>query len=195
MRKLVVTNMMSLDGYFTGPDDNVMALPFDHMFDAYNAERMREADTLVMGRASYEGFQSYWPPIADSPDAGPAEREVSQFFNTLEKVVVSDSLADPQTGVWGDTTRVVRRADADKVIRDLKNGPGRDIAIFASHVLWNSLLAAGLVDELHLIVGAGTVGAGTPIFETKPMAGFQLQGVRTFEGSNNPILQYTGLSS
>ena len=57
MRKLIVSNIMSLDGYYTGPDNNVMVLPMDQAFDAYNAERLRAADTLLLGRTTYDGFK------------------------------------------------------------------------------------------------------------------------------------------
>ena len=57
MRKLIVSNIMSLDGYYEGPGKNVMVLPLDEAFDAYNAERLRAADTLLLGRVSYDGFR------------------------------------------------------------------------------------------------------------------------------------------
>ena len=50
MRKLIVSNIMSLDGYYEGPGENVMVLPMDEAFDAYNAERLRAADTLLLER-------------------------------------------------------------------------------------------------------------------------------------------------
>jgi dihydrofolate reductase len=68
MRKLIVSNAMSLDGYYTGPDGNVMVLELDSTFDASNAERLRGADTLLLGRRSFEGFKSFWPSMADDPD-------------------------------------------------------------------------------------------------------------------------------
>jgi dihydrofolate reductase len=67
MRKLIVSNIMSLNGYYTGPDNNVMALPMDEAFDAYNAERLRAADTLLLGRTTYDGFRGFWPSVADDP--------------------------------------------------------------------------------------------------------------------------------
>jgi dihydrofolate reductase len=67
MRKLIVCDMMSLDGYYTGPGNNVMVLPMDEAFDAYNAERLRAADTLLLGRVSYDMFRSFWPSVADDP--------------------------------------------------------------------------------------------------------------------------------
>jgi dihydrofolate reductase len=69
MRKLIVTNISSIDGYYEGPGANVIALPMDHGFDAYNAERLGSADTLLLGRRTYELLKSFWPPVADDPEA------------------------------------------------------------------------------------------------------------------------------
>lgn len=77
MRKLIVCNIMSLDGYYEGPGGDVMAMPFDVGFDEYNAERLRSANTLLLGRRSFEGFKSYWPPIAADPDFRPVERDLA----------------------------------------------------------------------------------------------------------------------
>jgi dihydrofolate reductase len=166
MRKLIVTNIVSLDGYYEGPDGNVMVLPMDQSFDAYNAERLRAADTLLLRRNTYEGFKSFWPGMADAPDA--THREISRLDDAIEKLVVSDTLGADQTDPWRDTTRIVRRADAHAQIAELKRGPGRDILVFGSRTLWNDLLKAALVDELHLMVGAVVVGAGTPAFGNPP---------------------------
>ena len=92
MRRLIVSNLMSLDGYYEGPGGNVMVLPLDGAFDAYNLERLRAADTLLLGRTTYDGFRGFWPSVADDPDASPANREISRRDNEIDKVVVSDSL-------------------------------------------------------------------------------------------------------
>lgn len=164
MRKLIVTNIISVDGFYSGPNDDVMAMPFDTTFSDYNLERLRAADTLLLGRRSFEGFRDYWPRIADDPDQPPVEREISRLDNALEKVVISDSLTDADLGPWTDTTRIVRRADAHDAVRELKRGPGREILMFGSHVLWNDLLTVGLVDELHLMIGSAFLGDGVPVF-------------------------------
>jgi len=92
MRKLIVCNIVSLDGFYSGPGGNVMAMPFDGGFSDYNAERLRAADTLLLGRTSYEGFRSYWPAIAGDMSQPAVEREISHLNGAIQKVVVSNSL-------------------------------------------------------------------------------------------------------
>jgi dihydrofolate reductase len=189
MRKLIVANIMSLDGYFDGPGGDVMVMPMDHRFDAYNAERLAAADTLLLGRRSYELFKGFWPPMADSPDSTPVEREVSRLENAIEKVVVSDTITADETDPWRDTTRIIRPPDAQGHIAGLKRGSGRDILVFGSRALWNQLLDAGLVDELHLIVGSVVVGGGTPIFGTSQPR-LRLLDSQTWDGSDNVLVRY-----
>ncbi len=104
---------MSLDGYYTGPGNNVMVLPMDAAFDAYNAERLRAADTLLLGRTTYDGFRGFWPSVADdpAPQWTPTHREISRLDNAIDKAVISDSMTAEQTGPW-QNTRIISRADA-----------------------------------------------------------------------------------
>jgi dihydrofolate reductase len=195
MRKLIVTNIMSLDGFFDGPGGNVMVMPMDERFDEYNAERLAAADTLLLGRRSYELFKGFWPQLADAPDAGPVEREISRLENAMDKVIVSDDLTPDDTDPWRDTTRIVRRQDAHKHVAELKGRTGRGILVFGSRTLWNDLLRAGLVDELHLIVGSVVVGGGTPIFGTESAPRLRLLGSQTWDGSDNVLVRYATTES
>ena len=86
------------------------------------------------------------PAVANDPDVADLHRETGQRNNAIRKVVVSDSLTAGDTAPWTDTTTIVGRADAPRVVTALKNQPGKDILMFGSRTLWNDLLAAGLVD-------------------------------------------------
>ena len=200
MRKLIVSNIMSLDGYFEGPGRNVMVLPMDGFFDEHNLERLRAADTLLLGATTYLGLKGFWPAVAENPEASPAvvldsavadlHRETGQRNNEIQKVVVSDSLSEDDTSPWTETTTIVRRADARRAVTKLKDRPGKDILTFGSRTLWNDLLAAGLVDELHLMVGAAVLGGGTPAFAKGPFPPLRLVSTERRDGSDNVLLRY-----
>lgn len=200
MRKLIVTNIVSLDGFYEGPGGNVMALPMDAFFDANNAERLRTADTLLLGRRTYDGFKGFWPTVVDDNELvsalreDPREqevlREISRSNNAIEKVVVSDTLTANETAPWTKTTTIVGRSDAHQRVADLKAGSGGDIVVIGSHILWNDLLAAGLVDELHLMVGATVLGDGTPAFGGASVPSLRLIDTESRDGSSNVIVRY-----
>ncbi len=189
MRKVIVCNIVSLDGFFSGLGGNVMAMPFDKGFSDYNAERLRAADTLLLGRKSFEMFRSYWPAIAGDESQPAVEREISRLNTAIEKVVISNSLNAGEAEGWGPT-RIVRRADAYAEIAALKAKPERDILIFGSHTLWNDLLANGLVDELHFMIGAGVMGEGVRAFDARPPGSLRLLETRTFDGSSLLLARY-----
>jgi dihydrofolate reductase len=200
MRTLIVATIMSLDGYVEGPGSNVMALPMDDFFDAHNLERLRAADTLLLGATTYLGLKGYWPAVAENPQVSPAvannprvadiHRETGQRNNQIHKVVVSDSLTADDTAPWTGTTTIVGRADAHRAVAGLKDRPGGDILMFGSRTLWNDLLVAGLVDELHLMVGAAVLGGGTPAFGAGPVPPLRLVGTRRRDGSDNLLVRY-----
>jgi dihydrofolate reductase len=196
-RKLIVCNAVSLDGFYEGPNKNVMdlfyyrfeAYPTDESFDAYNAERLRAADTLLLGRTSYDGFRVFWPSVADDPDTRPLQREISRLNNAIDKVVVSDGLTPEETEPWRNT-RIIGRAEAHGRIAELKRQTGKEILVFGSRMLSSDLLEGGLVDELHLMICPVVVGAGTPVFDGRPPASLRLLDTRTWDGSGNVLVTY-----
>jgi dihydrofolate reductase len=189
MRKLIVCSLISLDGFYSGADGDLSAMPFDAGFSDYNAERLRAADTLLLGRKTFEAFRDYWPGVADDASQPAVERDISRLNTAMGKVVVSDRLKSDQLDGWGPV-RVVDRASAHDEVAALKEAPGREILIFGSHVLWNDLLAAGLIDELHLMIGAGIVGEGVRAFLGRPPGLLRLLEARALEGSSLLLARY-----
>lgn len=190
MRKLIVTVLSTLDGYAAGEGGNVFVMPIDLGFDRYNLERMRAADTLLLGAVSFRLARDYWPPLADDDSAPEVEREISRLYNTLTKLVVSDSTAPQDTAPWDASTEIVRRGEAHARVADLKAGQGGDIVCFGSLTTWNDLLAHGLVDELHILVGPGAIGSGVPTFSQPVEQELTPLDVRHLEDSKLIAVRY-----
>ncbi len=190
MRKIIVYNVVSLDGYFTGVgnDVSVMFPMMGDVFDTYNAELLRNADVHLVGRTSFELFQGFWPKVAENPNSEEftdGQRELSQAGKHVRGVVISDTLE----GEWQNLT-IVRRKDAYQHIAELKQQDGKDILITGSSTLWNDLLAHDLVDEIHLLVGNRILGQGVSVFAGGAPATLKLVETRRWEESDNVLLRY-----
>src|SRR5262249_9124073 len=148
MRKLIVSNFSTLDGYYDGKDGKLTQIfeffhkdyEGDQNFDYYMTERLRAADTLLLGgRAAFLGNKEYWSGVPNDPNSTIIRREFAGLIKAIDKVIVSDKLNADELAPWTNT-RIIKRADAHKEIATLKQQPGRDILVFQSRTLWNDLL-------------------------------------------------------
>ena len=187
--------MLSIDGYTEGTGDNVMAMPMDEAFAWHNTERARAATSFLFGATTYRGALTYWPHQHDNPQASPLDRYIAQrYADGIPITVVSDTLTIDDTGPWRDQTTIVPRAAAHDAVAKLREQDGEAL-IFGSRTLWTDLLAYGLVDELHLMIGPKIVAGDHHVFAGVPETDLQLIGVRTWGGSDNVVLSYAASGS
>lgn|SRR5690606_24593561 len=153
MRRLVAWNLMTLDGYFEGKTP--WALGFhetvwgDELHE-FSLEQGREIGTVLFGRRTYEGMASYWTK---------ATGEIADMMNSIDKAVVSRTLHE---ATWNNTRLL--KGNAVEAVRALKAEDGKDVFVFGSADLLDSLLEAGLVDEYRICLAPVVLGAGNPLF-------------------------------
>lgn len=150
MRKVVLYTLLSLDGVAESPDR--FLFDFDDEMDA-NLSRVIDAqDAVLLGRRMYDEWSEYWPTSDHQPFA--------DFINGVRKYVATSS--EPRT-TWAGAS--VIEGPAPHFVRDLKEQPGGDIGIHGSIDLARSLFAAGVVDELRLVIAPALAGRGRRLFE------------------------------
>jgi dihydrofolate reductase len=160
MRKLILEEWLSLDGFAADKAGELNFFPSTEANKYSDADQLRfldRIDTLLLGRKTYELFAAFWP-------AATTDREIiADKLNAIpDKVVFSSTL---QAAPWGKfpAARIVAD-DAVQAVRELKARPGKDMVLWGSLTLAQSLMRADLVDEFHLQICPTVVGGGRRLF-------------------------------
>jgi dihydrofolate reductase len=176
MRKLFAFNLISLDGFFEGPNRELDWHNVDGEFNEFAIEQTSAVDALLFGRVTYQMMASFWP----TPGAIAADPVVAGLMNRLPKLVFSTTLASVE---WNNT-RLVKDRVAEEIL-NLKQQPGKDLALFGSANLLSTLMQLDLVDEHRLLVNPVVLGNGNPLFKrAKDRLNLKLTRSRTFCNGN-----------
>lgn len=158
MAKLIVWNILSLDGFFEGEtkwDLSMHNFVWGPELEALSNEFGEKAAALIFGRVTYEGMRDYWTAATTEPST------VTTYMNALPKLVASRTQT---TSTWNNTTMT---SDIVGDVARLKKESAKDLYIFGSADLTHSMLEAGLVDELMFCYAPIAIGKGNPFFKDK----------------------------
>ena len=184
MRKVIVSNLVSLDGYIAATDGDLSWFAVGPEFFAYAHELMGKVDTILFGRVTYQMMEGYWTSPAATADNDPW---VTKKMNELPKVVFSRTLKKASWGKW-DNAGI--SADPVKSVIELKSKAGGDMVIFGSGGLVSALAPQGLIDEYRMIVNPSIIGRGIPMFRGfNDRIPLKLADSRTFD-TNVVMLTY-----
>ena len=181
MRKIILQNMITIDGYFEGQNREIDWHNVDGEFNEYAGAFLDSVDTLLFGRVTYELMAGYWPTANATTD----DPIIAGKMNSLQKVVVSRTLKKVK---WQNSRLI--SGNIIEEIKKLKNESGKDIAIFGSSDLASTLIEHGLIDEFRIFVNPVILGDGKSLFRgLKSRLKVKLLRAKTFN-SGNVLLYY-----
>ena len=155
MPKLILFNMMTIDGFFEGANEELDWHHVDPEFNEFAIGQLDSASALIFGRKTYELMAGYWP----TPDGIKDDPDVADRMNSIPKMVFSGTLH--QAG-WTNTKLI--KSIVKEEIENLKQQSGKDIFILGSANLATTFRQLGLIDEYRVMVNPIILGKGNPLF-------------------------------
>lgn len=174
MGKLISLIHVSLDGYMASQNGGMDWITFDAELNQYVTEVRRNVDATVYGRITYQMMEGYWPSLLNKPEGSDPSVNYAHWVNKILKVVVSRSLEEV---TWNNTKLIKTNVAAE--ISKLKKELTGDQLLLGSGTLHQTLMEAGLIDELRLTVNPVVLGNGMPLF--KERVNLQLLDTRNFK--------------
>jgi len=179
MRKVILQEFITLDSLAAGPNDNVDYVPAstqgDKSFGLEQMKLMNSTDTILLGRVMYQMFAGHWPNITKGKEKAFADK-----LNSIPKIVFSKTI---ETAPWGDweEAKIVKNS-AVKEVAKLKQRSGKNMIIWGSISLAQSLMKEGLIDEYRLVMCPVVLGSGRPLFQDEVDSfGLKLLEAKTFD--------------
>jgi dihydrofolate reductase len=160
MRKVILSNEVTLDGFFAGPNGELDWQIVDEESHQYAIDLLSHVDTLLFGRVTYQLMADYWPAAATNPSTSKSDLEIADKMNNLPKIVFSKTLQQVE---WNNS-RLVKDNIAQEISK-MKQQSGKDMVIFGSGTIVPTFMQHGLIDEYRIIVNPVVLGNGKPLFK------------------------------
>jgi dihydrofolate reductase len=181
MRKIIVSNYITIDGFFAGPNGELDWFVWDDEMAKFSIDQLKTVGTILLGRVTYQFFADYWPTSA----AFKENPIIAPMMNDLPKIVFTKTLDRTE---WNNS-KIVKGNVAEEISK-LKQQPGKDMVIFGSGTIVSSFAKLGLIDLYRLIVNPVILGSGKPLFKgLDDKLKMKLLNAKAL-GSGNVILEY-----
>lgn len=185
MRKIIVSEMVSVDGFFAGPNGEIDWHVVDEEFNQYAIDLLNTLDTILFGRVTYQLFESYWPVAAKDPATSKNDLIIANKINAINKVVFSKTLEK----VGWNNVKLVREVIRDDILK-MKQQPGKNMVIYGSGSIVSEFAKLGLIDEYRFFVAPVVLGEGKSLFKgLKDKLKLKLIETRRFT-NGNVLLRY-----
>jgi dihydrofolate reductase len=181
VRKVISFNMITANGFFEGPNQDISWHNVDQEFNEFAMKQLRSVDMILFGRVTYQLMANYWPTQAAIEN----DPIIAKKMNALPKIVFSKTLDKAE---WNNTRLI--RGNIAKEISYLKGLPGKNLIIFGSSDLTVVMAQMGLVDEFRIMVNPAVIGSGKPFLNgIEGKINMKLLRAKTFH-SGNILLYY-----
>jgi dihydrofolate reductase len=178
MRRIVVFNNVTADGFFAGPHGEIdwFKADRDPEYDEFSRDQSKTGDALIFGRTTYQMMESYWP----TPDAMKSNPVMAEVMNGILKIVFSRTLRAVEEGPSWRNVRLLHEIRKEEIL-ELKEQKGKDIAILGSGSIVRQLTNLALIDEYQLIVHPIILGSGKSLFAGVETKNLRLMKTRAFK--------------
>ena len=188
MRKIHLFMMLSLDGFFEGPNHDLSWHNVDDEFNKFAIEQLNETGLMLWGRRTYELMEAYWPEVEKKPETVRDDLEVAHLMNNIPKIVFSRTLKGVRETENWKNVKLVHEVNPAEIQR-LKQQSGKDIWVGMSD-LAISFLKHDLIDEFRFVINPVAIGKGTQMFHgMNQRLNLELTRTRRFD-SGNVLLYY-----
>lgn len=174
MRKLILSMMVSVNGFIEDPKKDISWHVWDKEMDKYMNSFLSKIDTILLGRIAYQLMADYWP------SASTEDSFITGQMNALPKIVFSKTLKKAE---WNNS-RIINENIPEEILK-LKQQPGKNLVLFGGAEISWAFMKLGLIDEFHLIINPVVLGGGKLLFKrTENKSNLKLINVHQFKCGN-----------